>query len=71
MILFSEPDAPWFWAPRTFIIVITSAADDSGAIFLNGVYLGNTGPYPGHTSQTFVVGLQAGCNCLDFQVFDI
>jgi hypothetical protein len=55
----------------TFVITVTSAADDSGAFFLNGVYLGNTGPYNSQVVQTYIVGLHAGCNCLDFRVYDL
>lgn len=55
----------------TFIITIESAADDSGAIYLNGVFLGNTGPYDVGTTQTFIVGLDEGCHCIDFNVFDL
>ncbi|MDB5036076.1 MAG: Cellulase [Chlorobi bacterium] len=55
----------------TFIITITSMADDSAAIFLNGVYLANTGSYTTPATRTFIVGLREGCNCLEFDVHDL
>lgn len=55
----------------TFTITIQSAADDSGAIHLNGLYLGNTGPYTAHTTQQFVVNLTKGCHCLEFTAVDM
>ncbi len=57
--------------PGTFVISITTAADDSGGIFLNGVYLGYTGPYNGQTTQTFIVALTEGCHCFQFNVVDL
>ena len=56
--------------PGTFIITITSSVDDIGDIYLNGVHLGATGGRGAPTTQTFVVGLNQGCNCFEFRVED-
>ncbi|HVZ38018.1 MAG TPA: T9SS type A sorting domain-containing protein [Candidatus Kapabacteria bacterium] len=55
----------------TYIITITSMADDVGTIILNGVVIGNTGGFTSPVTQTFIVGLTKGCNCFDFEVQDI
>jgi hypothetical protein len=60
--------------PGTFIITITGMADDSGVVDLNGVTLSPAGTlfnYAVPTTQTYIVSLERGCNCLDIRVFDL
>ncbi|HVZ38511.1 MAG TPA: hypothetical protein VHI13_04490 [Candidatus Kapabacteria bacterium] len=58
----------------TFIITITGSADDSGVVDLNGVTLSPAGVlfnYATNTTQTYIVALEPGCNCIDIRVFDL
>ena len=55
----------------TFIITITSSVDDAGDIFLNGVLLGTAGGRGTPKTETFIVALSEGCNCIEFHVYDM
>ena len=55
----------------TYVITVQSMTDDIGDIYVNGVNLGPAGTFSGATTQTFIVGLGFGCNCIEFEVTDL
>jgi hypothetical protein len=55
----------------TFILTVTTRVDDGGDIFLNGVLLGAASNWGTPGTQTFIVGLDQGCNCIEIHVYDL